>query len=317
MKFVIVCKRQFWGGTIVAHHLCKLLENHGYEAKIFRVPGSRLFINNSRILFDMFCIYQELLDVWGNIRTRLFPNSSYNMRHYSGYVYFPVKNVQRLFFPYVDNDTIVIYMDVTKGNPLHAKNVVRWMCYYNRWPDDDSWYSPDDLFFTYRKQFNDYKLNPDCKILKIFHFDSNLYKRSNYGKRQGNCYIIRKGSGRSDLPSHFDGPVIDNLREPDKVKILNQCEKCYLYDTQTFYASIAALCGCIPIVVIEPGKTKQDYVKEEDKVCGVAYGDTPEEIEYAIQTRDMVQERINRMLRDNESNVSNFIKVCKSYFHLQ
>jgi hypothetical protein len=121
---------------------------------------------------------------------------------------------------------------------------------------------------------------------------------------------------RSDLPEKFDGPVIDNLREPEKVKILNQCEKCYLYDTQTFYASIAALCGCIPIVVPEPGKTRSDYVKGDDYIPGVAYGDTPEEIDYAVRTRGAVAQGISEQLYENDKNVSSFVEICKRYFHL-
>ena len=118
------------------------------------------------------------------------------------------------------------------------------------------------------------------------------------------------------MPSHFDGPVIDNLREPDKVKVLNQCERCYLYDTQTFYASIAALCGCIPIVVPEPGKTKEDYVKPDDEVRGVAYGDSPDEIDFALRTRNEVQKRIDKMLAENGPMVDSFIEKCKDYFKL-
>lgn len=205
---------------------------------------------------------------------------------------------------------------MTKGNPLHAKNVVRWMCYYNRFPNDDTWYSPTDLFFDYRSQFNDPKLNPEGRILHIFHFDKDLYKRTNFGERKGNCYVIRTGAGRADLPTSFDGPIIDDLRETEKVEILNQCERCYLYDTQTFYSSIAALCGCIPIVVLEPGKTKKDYVKPEDKVYGVAYGDTEKEILYAIKTRGDVMKRIDGMLSANEPSVTSFIETCKDYFHL-
>ena len=171
-------------------------------------------------------------------------------------------------------------------------------------------------FASIWEQFFNHKLNPDNNLLKIFHFDQALYKRTNYGERQGVCYFIRKGKTRTDLPKKYDGPILDDLPEIEKVKILNQCERCYLYDTQTFYASIAALCGCIPIVVPEPGKTRKDYVKEDDKIFGVAYGDTPEEIEYAIRTRDKVQQRITNMLRDNEPNVLNFVKVCKDYFNL-
>lgn len=128
--------------------------------------------------------------------------------------------------------------------------------------------------------------------------------------------MIRKGAGCADLPTSFDGPIIDDLRETEKVEIINQCERCYLYDTQTFYSSIVALCGCIPIVVLEPGKTKKDYVKPEDKVCGVAYGDTEKQILYAIKTRGDVMKRIDGMLSANEPSVTSFMETCKDYFHL-
>ena len=34
-KFIIVSPRQHSGGAIVLHLLCKLLQNRGYDAKIF------------------------------------------------------------------------------------------------------------------------------------------------------------------------------------------------------------------------------------------------------------------------------------------
>lgn len=312
MKFVVCSGRQFWGGTIVAHYLCKLLEKKGYDSSIYlNLPN-----HENRMAFILSYLHIAYLDIRNNIYTRLFPNSEFAMRHYTGYIHFPVKGCKRKYWPVVDDDTVVVYTETVIGNPLHAKNVVRWFLYYNRYPDNPNWCSPEDLFFSYREQFNDSTLNPEGRLLKIFHFDSDLYKQTNFGHREGVCYVIRKGADRRDLPEKFDGPVIDNLREPDKVKILNRCEKCYLYDTQTFYASIAALCGCVPVVVMEPGKTKKDYVKEDDEFFGIAYGDTPKEIEGAIRTRNKVRLQIQNMLRDNEPNVSNFIKVCKDYFHL-
>lgn len=313
MKFIISSGRQFWGGTIVAHYLCKLIEEQGYEASIFfNLPSY-----DNRLLFLLSYLKIMSRDLIGNIYTHLLPNKEYSMRHYTGYVHFPVKGCKRTYWPVVDDDTVVVYTETTKGNPLHAKNVVRWFLYYNRYPDNPNWCSPSDLFFSYREQFNDFKLNPQNRLLRIFHFDRDLYRQTNFGKRQGVCYVIRKGATRTDLPQKFDGPVIDNLREPDKVKILNQCEKCYLYDTQTFYASIAALCGCIPIVVPEPGKSRKDYIKADDDMPGIAFGETEKEIQFAIRTRNDVKKNIDAMLQDNEANVKNFIKTCKEYFHLK
>lgn len=312
MKFVIVSHKQTGGGTIVLHKLTKTLQEFGYDATVFYVRE----VSDNRGLFLYYQFKYNIKEFIKLLITKVIPNSKFSKRIYQGYIYLPIRGCKRKYMPWVDDDTIVIYPEILRGNPLHAKHVVRWLLFYNRFPGDDTWYAPNDLFVAYREQFNDKKLNPRNHILKIFNFDYELYKRTNYGARKGRCYVIRKGGERCDLPEKFDGPVIDDLCEPEKVKILNQCEKCYLYDTQTFYASIAALCGCIPIVVPEPGKTRKDYVKEDDKICGVAYGDTPEEIEYAIRTRDKVQQRITNMLRDNEPNVLNFVKVCKDYFHL-
>ena len=70
------------------------------------------------------------------------------------------------------------------------------MCYYNRFPNDDTWYSPTDLFFDYCSPFNDPKLNPEGRILCIFHFDEDLYKRTNFGERKLLCDTKRSRARR-------------------------------------------------------------------------------------------------------------------------
>ncbi|WP_278742058.1 hypothetical protein [Mitsuokella jalaludinii] len=312
MKFVIVSPKQTGGGPIVLYKLAKTLQEQGYDASVFNIGG----VSDNRIEF----YYKQLkYDAKESIKyslVKLFPKSNFTKRHYQGYAYLPVRGCRKKYLPVVDDDTVVIYPEILRGNPLHAKHVVRWLLYHNRFPNDSTWYSDTDLFVAYREQFNDSQLNPDGNLLKIFSFDRELYKRTNYGERNGVCYFIRKGSKRTDLPKHFDGPVLDLLPETEKVRILNKCEKCYLYDTQTFYASIAALCGCHSIVVPEPGKTRKDYLKKDDHSCGVAYGENREEIEYAIQTQEKVADRIDRMLSSNLENTISFINLCKKCFHL-
>ena len=225
----------------------------------------------------------------------------------------PIKCPSRIL-PYVDKDTIVVYPDVVYGNPLRAKKVVRWFLFHNRFPDSPDAYGDKDLFFCYREIFNDYKLNPSCRKLCLSYFDQNLYKRTNFGERAGNCYIVRKGKNRKDLPKEFDGPVVDNLPENEKVKVFNRCKFCYDYDTQTFYDTIATVCGCIPIVVMEPGKTKADYVGKGDKDWGRAFGNSPEEIDKAVKTRDSLLGTLN--FDDfNKKNVDFFVRTITEYFN--
>lgn len=313
MKFVIVSPRQYAGGSLVLHRLCKQLEESGADASIF-YKYSRLKYINSRFGFFISWIKSIFFDRITSLYIFLFPEKEKSQFYYMAYRNPPIKNTSTHYLPFVDDDTIVVYPEIVRGNPLHAKKVVRWLLYYNRFPDDNTWYGSGDLFFSYREQFNDIRLNPTGRILKIFHFDKELYKRTNYGKRSGVCYFIRKGETRSDLPMHFDGPILDHLKEPEKVRILNECERCYIYDTQTFYATIAALCGCLSIVVTEPGKSRKDYIKHDDYVPGVAYGEIEEEIRFAVLTQGEVEVEIQKMLNENEKNVQEFIATCKALF---
>ena len=166
---------------------------------------------------------------------------------------------------------------------------MRWLLYYNRY--DDTAFGKNDLVIAYREQFNDVSLNPLCPTLRL----SNL--------------------NRKDLPAEYDGIVIDNLTEREKVEVFNQCEWCYSYDMQTFYTNIAAFCGCKVICVPEKGKSRADYLKSEDPGYGVAYGDSEKELEWAEATRCKIQERLNGIEETNKKNVAYFIDLCYNYFY--
>lgn len=210
--------------------------------------------------------------------------------------------------------SIIIYPEYLYGNPLQAKNVVRWLLYYNRFKDVDGAFEKNDMVVCYRDIFNDAELNPTGVKLTIGYFDNQLYRRYNYGPRSGKCYILRKGKVRKDLPEHFDGPVFDDdMTQEELVKMFNEHEYCYSYDTQTFYTVIAAICGCKSVVVMEPGKTEKDYLGKGEAHYGRAYGDTPEQLEYAEKTKELLIKSLDYKDR-NEANVKSFIPVLEEKF---
>lgn len=301
-SIIIVSPPPEYGGSLVEFKLCSLLNEKGFNSKIL------LFRKN-------FCCRHHVFFVRLILHLKFFIQSFlFNFKNATLKKKWPIECKFKIL-PFVSKNTIVIYPEIVYGNPLMAKKIVRWFLFHNRYPNDPNAYGKNELSFAFREIFNDPKYNPTCRLLKINHFDATLYKQTNFGERNGNCYILRKGKGRSDLPKEFDGPIIDNLPEDEKVAVFNRCKYCFDYDTQTFYATIACVCGCIPIVVMEAGKTKSDYLGKNGKDWGRAYGNTPEQIEYAIKTR---QKRIDMLNfeESNKQNVNRFIQELNKFFDL-
>ena len=314
MKYVIFSPRNNSGGVIALHVLCKYLEEQGENAKIFYM--NRYYYKKGRHLLywlhypvflfrdRLFCFLTKLL---GEGKIKKYKTNS-------------IIGCKRKWLPFVGKNTIVIYPDLVYGNPLRAKKVVRWLLYFygSFYPDaDDSWgenFGKNDLVFCYRKIFNDKRLNPTERMLCTPFFDLDLYKRTNFGKRKGKCYIIRKGSNRTDLPNSFDGIIIDNLSEKEKVKVLNECEQCISYDTHTAYSTIAAICGCVSVVVPENGKTRADYLNGGEIGFGRAYGFDEKEIQYAVDTQSKAHDYYLQLNNEGKDSALRFICECEKYF---
>lgn len=309
-KIVIVSPLPIYGGSLVMFKLCKLLEEKKIDARIYLYDKLRSPRTTSLLKKAIYDIANITLNSLYNLKNQI--RLLLERMHLISIAYQSIKCKYQLI-PFFSKDTVVLYPDVIYGNPLHAKKVVRWLLSHNRFGNDPNAYGKEDLFFCFREFFNDYNLNPTCRTFVINYFDNELYKQMNFGPREGVCYIIRKGKSRVDLPKFFLGPIIDELSEKEKVAVLNRCKYCYFYDTQTFYTSIACVCGCIPIIMMEPGKKKTDYMGKGDYDYGKAFGDTPEEIEYAIKTRS---ERLKLLDYDkeNEKNVNFFINEIEKYF---
>lgn len=321
-RYVIVAPKGTAGGVIALQALCKYLNEQGEKATMFYLDNMRSE-NKHHFLYRIYIGLRVLFDdtmqsAKAAIKAvlRLFSKKA-RLRFPKTERWTPVK-CKSSYFPRINKNTIVVYPEIIHGNLLGAKNVVRWLLWHNRTYKNENGrcigYDQNDLFFCYREVFNDYTLNPECRKLHVAFFDFDTYKRYNYGERSGKCYFVRKGAWRSDLPTEFDGPVLDDLSEKEKVKIMNESEYCISYDTQTAYSQIAALCGCISVVVPEKGKTKYDYRKNEELTYGVAFGMSEQEIERAKATVSLVDVYYKNLNCENVVDVERFIRNCEVYF---
>ena len=314
-KIIIYNNTSYCGGTLALSCLCKTLRELGYDASLYLYPTDSIEINDCRKLFRVIRgfhfrtiirryvdRYLPCLRFWQSYKLPVQnPLTMDKISFYSSYRINPEK-------------TIVIYPEIVKGNPLMAKNVVRWLLYHYPYANDNNAFSKSDLFIAYRRVFNNLKLNPDNNIVKVKYFNSNLYRQNNFSKREGTCYVIYKGRKRNDLPSKYDGPVYDNnMSQEEIVEMFNSHKYCYFYDMQTFYSTIAAVCGCIPILVPEKDKTLSDYRTSDEPLLGCAFGDSPEQIQYAIDTRNDLLKTLDFDTK-NKENVRNLVEILQKHF---
>ena len=222
-----------------------------------------------------------------------------------------VWGTERALPPLFSHEIIVVYPEVVDGNPLKAKNIVRWLLNKPNAFAHRADFTENELTFCFNKCFNDININPDENTLTIFHCMWETYRRTNFGKRSGCCYLIRKGKYRDDLPKAFDGPVIDGKSHEEIAQIFNECEYCISYDTHTAYTVYARICGCIPIVIPDnspkaiPILTKHPWI---------AYGNDPEEILRSRNSESSPVEYFESMEKNNDGQILNFIDICKRNF---
>ena len=97
------------------------------------------------------------------------------------------------------------------------------------------------------------------------------------------------------------------------VKIFNKYKYFYCYDGFSFLSCIATLCGCISIIVpFSNFKSISEFSYEGYFRNGIAYGNSPEQIEYAIKTKDKLKESLF-LIKDVNYNEL-FIELVESIY---
>ena len=308
------------GGCIALSLLCKLLAQRGYDARLMIFPYFQTLNNTSFVIFWRDWLRFHLYNFIKKKINNIFCFFCLELRLETwDFSYKVGRDCKQQFNPFFSrNNTIVVYPEIVHGNYLKARNVVRWLLYHYKYAEDIRAYNKDDTFICYREVFNDWNLNPRGTETPLIFFNTETFHQYNFSRRKKCCYLLRKGRERSDLPQVFDGPVIDyGMTDVEICQLFNEHKYCYFYDTQTFYTTYAIVCGCIPIVVPEPGKSRKDYLKGNDgNGYGVAYGDTKEELEFAINTRNEVFTELANINRKNERSIDNFLEILQEKYVL-
>jgi predicted O-linked N-acetylglucosamine transferase (SPINDLY family)/predicted SAM-dependent methyltransferase len=220
----------------------------------------------------------------------------------------------------INDSTIVVYPEIVSGNPLQAKHVVRWiLCelgvhcsanVYLTWGKNDFVYHYST--FDSNKNVNCYNLLSPLCISPDF---------QDQGKdRNGYCHIIRKGL-KFHQELEYIHPVdslflADDTSQEILIHIFNTKKYLISYDPYSYVSTLAALCGCISIIVPLKDINKKQWLESlstsvildqygEEDLKGIAYGLT--EIEYAQNTLADVKRQQNIFVEYGNNSVKRFI----------
>lgn len=218
---------------------------------------------------------------------------------------------------------IVIYPEIVIGNPLNAKRVVRYLLNTPR--PDEKQFGKDDFWLYHNKHFYNYAFDFSSKKTKLvregepenyLHFiEPRLDKFGDDGsERVGSCYTMRKGAEKGisivhDLTNSRE--IVHNTSFSDLRKIFNTTKRFYCYDTNTYIATIAALCGCLSIVMPEDGIDKDQWRSKNPAMkYGIAYGE--DDIDYALSTIDKVRPYLQELEQESKQQLITFINKSKN-----
>ncbi len=208
---------------------------------------------------------------------------------------------------------IVVYPEVTSGNPLQSTRVVRWFLNKPGRLTGEISYGNGELYFYYQPAFDDPELNPHPdNSLFVLTVMEDVYRQTNFGERKGTCYILRKGRHRVSEPAALDGVVIDGKGHEEIARIFNESECCISYDPYTMYSTYASMAGCRSIVVPEPGVSKAQWQPVEELTYGIAYG--VDDVAFAERTRPLMLSHLEKSEADNLRLVAVFAEKCERFF---
>ena len=209
---------------------------------------------------------------------------------------------------------IAIYPEIVAGNPFGAKHVVRWLLHRPGFFSSDVVFGPDEYTFFYQPAFAETTkgLDPD-NLLRVRWLRDDVYFNRNLPGRSGACRMIRKGHADKDMLAADTAILLDGKSHEEIADIFNRTDRFYCHDPYTLYVYYAALCGCTPVIVPQPGLDRDVWRAGFELKHGVAYGEA--EVEWAVATRGLLISDMKLASQAEDKAVVGFIQKIKKQFH--
>lgn len=288
------------GGAVVLHKLCSILNDQGSEAYLY--PFYKSFELSKESYWPAF--FGLAKSVIKKILFRYKVNPVLTTPLYKG---------KKQNF---DDEWVVIYPEIVFGNPLGAKNVVRWFLHQPGFHTGKVYYGKNELYFKFNSAVLNFtyqgsKLSE--KELKVIHYPLEHYNKNGVAqKRQGSAYCLRKGKNKNIQHDLKDSILIDGMSHEEVAKIFKRVKVFISYDTYTAYSIFATLCGCDSIVIPDDGVEINDWYSNPTDRYGISYG--LNDIENARETSSLVLKHVQAEEEKSKESVKRFTSEVDRFF---
>jgi len=291
------------GGTVVLHHLCHLLNEIGYEAYLY--PAFKTtFIHQEKWLKPILSI------LYASFKSRYL--RTFKILQDNNTPVFIIKKNN-----YIDDEFIVIYAEGVAGNPLKAKNVVRWLLQKPGYNYKGTFFGNSELIFSYNPVYLDNFNLPFSKLAKTRLFTPLVHLKYytetaglKHVQRSGVAYCIRKGRGKTFIHND-DAILIDDLSHTETAEIFRSVKTFISYDSMSAYSEFASICGADSIVIPDSGVAIDDWLPENLRY-GISYGFN--NVDWARKTRPLLINRINNDISAKNQIIHDFVNEINEYF---
>lgn len=213
--------------------------------------------------------------------------------------------------PRMTPQTVAMYPEMVRGNPLGAAHVARWLLYTPgvRHPYE---FTENEMYFRVDEFADLPDLTggaPDLFMWKV----NRTYRNENRPDRKGACFIVRKWKDGPRHPVTDSAIQLDGKSHEEINEIFNRCDTFYSYDDATMYSQYAAISGCLS-VVIPSGDGSRDEMLANHMLgrYGIAYGFEDEKIAHARATAHLVQGLLEEREKAGLATVDRFIEITKA-----
>lgn len=303
-KILIVtgCYDENVGGSIVPHQLCKYINQYtDYDCYMYRAYIYPTFRDGE--------IIKSFLRLFFTLAKRFFLKISSIPENINYILYRKPKNL---------DEYAVVYLESMVDNPLNAKNVVRLLLHNPGYFNNKVHYGCNELYFLYGPHFKSVDIFGSVtsdNFVDIKYYNTNLYNRAKLlSNRSGVCYSVRKGKIKEIDFDLTNAECIDGKNHLEISDIFKRNKYFISFDTASAYSILAALCGCISIVVPDNDASKYEWQPDEKFRYGIAYGFSEDEIKLAISTQSLLASHVADIEAHNKRVANLFAKEISAFF---